>query len=286
MNDMKSNRTIINFIIVAAVCLLAATSCSVEPTFHTETVPETFYTSQDAVWQRFNRSFTHWRWWMGGDGPTTRFRLQELGTDEVCLPTRGSDWYDGAVYQKWHHHQYAEDMSTIYEGWRLPTMGVALAFDAMEDLAKIDYDALGFPAGTRESMVNQQKTLAASLYLDGLDLFGGMPLYTTTQSDIKPRSTDQETFTFIESMLKEALPNLPVKEELGGFENGTIKRAAAAALLARLYFNAGAYIKKEMYTEAAAICQDIIDGVYGKYDLDTDWTHTFGFDNEDSPEII
>jgi SusD family. len=56
--------------------------------------------------------------------------------------------------------------------------------------------------------------------------------------------------------------------------------------LARLYFNAKSYIGEEKYSEAATICQDIIDGKYGKYKLDTDWTNIFGFDNETSPEII
>jgi len=264
--------------------LLAATSCDVEPTFYSQVVPETFYTSQDAVWERFNRPFTHWRWYMGHNEP--RWMLQELGTDEFCLPTRGSDWYNGAMYQKFHHHDYTEDMAFVETGWTNFAMGVALSWDALEDLENIDFDALGFEEGTKESMLNQQKALVASFYLDGLDLFGGVPLYETTQSDVKGRSTDQETFDFVENLLNEAIPNLPVKEELGAMENGSLHRATGAALLARLYFNAKPYIGKEMYTEAAAICQDIIDGKYGKYALDTDWTNIFGFDNETCPEII
>ena len=51
-------------------------------------------------------------------------------------------------------------------------MGVALAWDAAEDLEGVDFDALGFEAGTRESMMNQLNTLVASFYLDGLDFFG------------------------------------------------------------------------------------------------------------------
>lgn len=280
---MKKNK-IINYICSGIACLLAATSCDVEPTFYSQVVPETFYTSQDAVWERFNRPFTHWRWYVGHNEP--RWMLQELGTDEFCLPTRGSDWYDGAKYQKFHHHEYTEDMAFIETGWTNFAMGVALAWDALEDLEQIDFDALGFEDGIRESMLNQQKALVASFYLDGLDLFGGVPLYTTTQSEVKGRSTDQETFDFIESLLKEAIPNLPLKEELGGMENGSLHQATGAALLARLYFNAMPYIGKEMYPEAAAICQDIIDGKYGKYALDTDWTNIFGFDNETCPEII
>lgn len=279
---MKKN--LINFILTGVICLLVGTSCNVDPTFHTQVVPETFYTSQDAVWQRFNRPFTHWRWYVGHNDP--RWEMQELGTDEFCIPTRGSDWYNSAVYQKFHHHEYTEDMTDISTGWTNFAMGVALAWDALEDLEEVDFDALGFEEGTRESMLNQQKALVASFYLDGLDFFGGVALYTTTKSDVLGRSTDVETFNFIDSLLKEAIPNLPVKDELGAKENGSINRAAAAMIQARLYFNAKPYIGKEMYAEAAQICQDIIDGKYGKYALDTDWTNVFGFDNETCTEII
>lgn len=277
-------RNIIHLFLSGIISLLAVTSCDIDPTFYSQSVPETFYTSQDAVWQRFNRSFTHWRWFVGSN--EDRWALQEIGTDEFCLPTRGSDWYNGAYYQKVHHHAYTEDMAFVNNGWYGFSMGVALAWDALEDLAKIDFDALGFADGTRESMLNQQKVLVASLYLDGLDLFGGVPLYTTTQSDIKGRSTDLETFNFIDSLLTEAIPELPLKEELGAQETGSINRAAAAALKVRLYFNAKSYIGKEMFAEAAGICKDIIDGKYGQYALASDWTNIFGFDNEACPELI
>lgn len=264
--------------------MLTATSCDVEPTFYSQVVPETFYTSQEAVWERFNRPFTHWRWWVAQD--RARWELQELGTDEICVPTRGSDWYNGAIYQKFHHHEYTEDMTSIETGWTNFSMGIALAWDAMEDLAQVDFESLGFEDGTRESMMNQMNTLAASFYLDGLDFFGGVPLYTTTQSDLLPRSTDLETFNFIDSLLTISMPNLPQKTVLGEQETNTIHQAVAAALKARLYFNAEVYIGKPMYEEAAQICQDIIDGKYGQYALATDWTNIFGWGNENCPEMI
>lgn len=280
---MKTNK-IIKLLAAGAACLFFGTSCDVDPTFYSQVVPDTFYTSQDAVWQRFNRPFTHWRWYLGQDAP--RWMLQEIGTDEFCLPTRGSDWYNGAVYQKFHHHEYTEDMAFISSGWTNFSMGIALAWDALEDLEKVDFDKLGFADGTRESMLSQQKALVASFYMDGLDFFGGVPLYTTTQSEVLGRSTDKETFDFIESLLKEAITDLPVKEKLGEMETGSLHQATGAALLARLYFNAKPYIGQEMYSEAAQICQDIIDGKYGKYELDKDWTNIFGFDNETSTEMI
>lgn len=280
---MKTNK-IKNWILAGATTLIVATSCDVDPSFYSQVVPETFYTSQDAVWERFNRPFTHWRWWVAQD--RARWELQELGTDEICVPTRGSDWYNGAIYQKFHHHEYAEDMTSIETGWTNFSMGVALAWDAAEDLEGVDFDALGFEAGTRESMMNQLNTLVASFYLDGLDFFGGVPLYKTTKSDVLPRSTAEETFNFIDSLLQLSTPELPVKTELGAMETNVIHQAVGAVLRARLYFNAESYIGKPMYNEAAEICQDILDGKYGKYALATDWTSIFGFRNETCPEII
>lgn len=280
---MKTNK-IKNWILAGATTLIVATSCDVDPSFYSQVVPETFYTSQDAVWERFNRPFTHWRWWVAQD--RARWELQELGTDEICVPTRGSDWYNGAIYQKFHHHEYTEDMTSIETGWTNFSMGVALAWDAAEDLEGVDFDALGFEAGTRESMMNQLNTLVASFYLDGLDFFGGVPLYKTTKSDVLPRSTAEETFNFIDSLLQLSTPQLPIKTELGAMETNVIHQAVGAVLRARLYFNAESYIGKPMYNEAAEICQDILDGKYGKYALATDWTSIFGFRNETCPEII
>lgn len=280
---MKTNK-IKNWILAGATTLIVATSCDVDPSFYSQVVPETFYTSQDAVWERFNRPFTHWRWWVAQD--RARWELQELGTDEICVPTRGSDWYNGAIYQKFHHHEYTEDMTSIETGWTNFSMGVALAWDAAEDLEGVDFDALGFEAGTRESMMNQLNTLVASFYLDGLDFFGGVPLYKTTKSDVLPHSTAEETFNFIDSLLQLSTPELPVKTELGAMETNVIHQAVGAVLRARLYFNAESYIGKPMYNEAAEICQDILDGKYGKYALATDWTSIFGFRNETCPEII
>lgn len=48
-------KNIFQLFLSGVICLLCTTSCSVEPDFYSQVVPETFYSSQDAVWQRFNR---------------------------------------------------------------------------------------------------------------------------------------------------------------------------------------------------------------------------------------
>ncbi|GAA4777804.1 RagB/SusD family nutrient uptake outer membrane protein [Olivibacter ginsenosidimutans] len=278
-------KTIIHLRNLILVTILGMSGCSIDPSYYSEVVPETFYDSQTSVWQRFNRPFTHWRWYVASDA--ARWNMQELGTDEMCLPTRGSDWYNGGVYQQYHYHQFTPQLGDLYNGWYGFSMGVALAWDTMEDIEEhVDFDALGFEPGIRESMKAQQQTLVAYFYKDGLDFFGGVPLYTTTQSEVKGRSTAAETFQFIDSLLDAAIPNLPIKSTLGGMETGSISQAAGAALKAQLYFNANAYIGEDKFTECAQICQDIISGKYGTYALANDWTNIFGFKNETCPEII
>jgi hypothetical protein len=281
---MKRYKAFASLLAAGAGLVLTATSCSTDPTFFSQTVPATFYNSQDAVWQRFNRPFTHWRWYLAESN--SRWELQELGTDEICLPTRGSDWYNGAVYQNFQHHHYTDDMEAIQDGWTNFGMGVALSWNAWEDIQKIDLTSLGFDESTLSSMEAQLKTLIASFYLDGLDFFGGVPLYNSTTDPLKPRATRQETFDYIDSMLHANINKLPVKTQLGALETNTVHQAVAAGLLARLYFNAETYIGKDMYDSAAYYSQKIINGDYGKYALDPDWTDIFGFNNGTSPEII
>lgn len=102
---------ITNWMVAGAACLLLGTSCDVDPTFYSQVVPDTYYTNADAIWSRFNRPFTHWRWWVAHND--ARVRLMEVGTDAMCVPTRGNDWFDGAVYQNMHHHHFMEPD----EGW-------------------------------------------------------------------------------------------------------------------------------------------------------------------------
>ena len=133
---------------------------------------------------------------------------------------------------------------------------------------------------------SQLDALKAYFYKKGLDYFGGMPLYDSSRDGAKGRSTDKETFAYVETLLKNAIANLKIKETLGASEDGYIKRAAAAAMLAQLYFNALSYGETDHFGECAQICQDIIDGKYGKYALDDTWYGPHCFTNDKSPEII
>ncbi|OJV36084.1 MAG: hypothetical protein BGO33_08535 [Bacteroidia bacterium 43-41] len=278
------------YIIAATVMVVSVLlqACSVEPQYFSQSTPELFFDTQGKVYQRMGRPFTHWAWTMADhQAHSTLVRLQEFTTDEMLVPSRYNDWYDGGSYLRMYHHDFTPTTPGVNDAWRAFSMGVAQTWSAKDDIDQyVDFEALKFPAGSRDAILMQLQSLAAFFYLHGLDLFGGVPLYTSNKGDIQPRATDVKTFEFIEGLLKEALPKLPKKTELGAMETGSINQAASALMLARLYFNAGSYIRQDKFAEAAALCQEIIDGVYGSYKLEDDWTKIFGFNNDRSTEII
>lgn len=264
--------------------LLVLAGCDIEPVFYQQVAPDTFYDSKDAVWQRFYRSFTHARWTFAQDG--SPFTLQELGTDEFCSPVRGSQNASREEGHQMHYHNFPTYFGASYQVYGSRMTGVARCWAAVDDLRPLDLSKYGFPEGTWENWVAQLTALAGLYYLEAMDCYGGLPLYSGSAEEELPRSTAAETFKFIENLFKTAIPNLEVKTTLGGEEKGDIRQAMAALGLAKLYFNAVSYIGEDYYSEAAKICQDLIDGKYGSYALDRDWTKTFGFNNSRSEEII
>jgi hypothetical protein len=273
---------------ITLIGIFIAQACSVDPEYFSQSTPEMFFDTQAKVYQRMGRPFTHWAWNMANEqAHSSLVRLQEFTTDEMLVPARYNDWYDGGAYLRNYNHDFTPTTPGTYAAWEAFSMGIAQVWSAKDDIDQyVDFDALNFPEGSRDAVLMQLQSLAAFFYLHGLDLFGGVPIYTSNKGEMQPRATDTETFQFIEGLLQEALPKLPKKTTLGQQETGNINQAAAAVMLARLYFNAVPYIRQDKYAECANICQQIIDGQYGTYQLEEDWRNIFGFDNDKSTEII
>lgn len=276
---MKLKHIIAVTVGAAALC---APSCDLDEKFYSEVTPDTFFTSPESTYAVLCRPFTHWKWYIGAD----RWYLQELTTDEMVCPKRGSDWYNSGEYYRLHYHTWSPDDRFVVNTYDGTTGGISRALEAKSDLQGVDYNAIGLNDAVKADHINQLNAITAYFYMRGLDYFGGMPIYYFVDDDLCARSTARETYAHIETLLKDAIPALSKKTTLGASEDGYIKQAAAAALLAQLYFNAVAYIGEEHFDECAEICRDIIGGVYGTYELDKTWYGPHCFDNNTSPEVI
>lgn len=276
---MKLKHIIAVTVGAAALC---APSCDLDEKFYSEVTPDTFFTSPESTYAVLCRPFTHWKWYIGAD----RWYLQELTTDEMVCPKRGSDWYNSGEYYRLHYHTWSPDDRFVVNTYDGTTGGISRALEAKSDLQGVDYNAIGLNDAVKADHINQLNAITAYFYMRGLDYFGGMPICYSVDDDLCARSTARETYAHIETLLKDAIPALSKKTTLGASEDGYIKQAAAAALLAQLYFNAVAYIGEEHFDECAEICRDIIGGVYGTYELDKTWYGPHCFDNNTSPEVI
>ena len=276
---MKLKHIIAVTVGAAALC---APSCDLDEKFYSEVTPDTFFSTPESTYAVLCRPFTHWKWYIGAD----RWYLQELTTDEMVCPKRGSDWYNSGEYYRLHYHTWSPDDRFVVNTYDGTTGGISRALEAKSDLQGVDYNAIGLNDAVKADHINQLNAITAYFYMRGLDYFGGMPIYYSVDDDLCARSTARETYAHIETLLKDAIPALSKKTTLGASEDGYIKQAAAAALLAQLYFNAVAYIGEEHFDECAEICRDIIGGVYGTYELDKTWYGPHCFDNNTSPEVI
>lgn len=280
----------------SAIMTICFGSCSIDPEYYTEVTEEVYNSSeastaskQTKVWQLLASPFDHL---MSNNGrvPITNFTSSNtLASDEILMPNRNGDWYDGGFYINHWTHKWEESTDGYWvNAWDGVLNGVTKCWNTYAGIDSLDFDAIKFEAGTKEWMFAQIETMVAYLYLVGLDHFGGMPLYQNvaegTSDEVKGRSTDVETFNFIEQTLKRVIPVLK-KRDAERF-NGYFTQGAAAALLARLYFNARPYIKEDKDDECKAICEDIKNGVYGEYALEVDYRNVFGWNNELSTEFI
>lgn len=249
--------------VLAGAAALSAPSCDLNEKFYSEVTPDTFFTSPESTYAVLCRPFTHWKWYIGAD----RWYLQELTTDEMTCPKRGADWYNGGEYYRLHYHTWSPDDRFVVNTYDGTTGGISRALEAKADLESVDYNAIGLSDAVKADHINQLNAITAYFYMKGLDYFGGMPIYHSVNDGLRPRNTALETYRHVETLLKNAIPALAKKSSLGAPEDGYIKQAAAAAMLAQLYFNAEAYIGEEHFDECAQICRDIIGGLYEKVDI-------------------
>jgi hypothetical protein len=280
---MKRFRQIFN---IKLTCLIAifviANGCTnLDEIWYDQVTPDTFFKSKGDVLAALYRPFTHARWYEVND----RWRLQEVSADQFIYTQKGPHWYNGGVNHRFLHHEWTPDDGWIWDTWRGSTMGIALAIDTQLDLEKVDYASLALTEKDKNDHLNQLNVLMGYFYLRALDFFGPFVIFEDPSVPVEGRSTDKKVFDHTEKLLKDAIPLLYAKKE-GDVEEGAIRQAAAAAMLARLYFNAEAYIGEDRFEEAAQICRDIIDGKYGHYELDETWYAPHSFNNHLSKSII
>ncbi|SKC87430.1 Starch-binding associating with outer membrane [Ohtaekwangia koreensis] len=262
------------------ITVMVATSCTNLDEEAFDVLPaDVYYQDKNSVIAALVRPYEHAHW-CGWDGD--RWLLQELTADQFVWTQKGKHGYDDGNWIRLHNHAWNPDQGQIYGSWTGPYQGIGQCNILIRDLTRLDYPTLGLTEADKVRHLAEIRTLRAWFYFFLLDFFRSVPIVEDIET-IKPQSTAQEVFAYIEKEIKESLPNLPKNARSGRWDQG-----GAASLLVRLYLNAEKWIGTAMYTECAQYAQAIIDGEYGTYTIDPDYKGPFrsGVKGYKSPENI
>lgn len=159
------------------------------------------------------------------------FSFNEHSSDELIAPTRGTDWDDAGKWRALHQHTWDADHPHNLPTWNNLNQG---SFTCNQVLA----------VNPTPQQAAEARFLRAFYMFNIMDLWGVVPFREVNDGpEIDPTVfTREEAFNFIIDDLEAALPNLPVSGPSAN--NIYANRAAANALLAKLYLNKAVYLSE------------------------------------------
>lgn len=159
------------------------------------------------------------------------YALLEVTSDELLVPTRGTDWGDNGIWRSLHAHTWDGTHAYILAAWNNLNSNIYRLNQLLADETEAS-------AAQRA----QGKFLRAFNMYYLLDLFRQIPMRDVNSkvSDIPEVMNAQAAFDFIIKDLTEALPDLPQTGPAG--DTKAASKAAANFLLAKIYLNKHIYL--------------------------------------------
>jgi hypothetical protein len=204
--------------------------------------------------------------------------LNEVTTDEVVVPTRGADWYDGGHWLRLQTHTYKSDDPTPNNCWNTMYAGIATCNRVLSQLEPLGTDVA-------KAYISELKALRAIYYYWLLDMFGNVPLSIDFSiTDPLPNSSRKDVYDFVESELLANAPQLPKNGPGDGPYYGRVNYYTCYMVLAKLYLNAQVYTGTPQWDKAIAACDTIINS--NLYTLSPNYKDVFAKNNTGNTEII
>lgn len=269
--------------LLAALLLSSCTKLEEEP--YSTIIASQYFQTKDDVIRAYLRTFDHAHSTVAGDWYT----IQEDASDAQMTPNRQGHWIDGQYYYRIHYHTWTPQDGFTNGIWNNAYQGIAQANNSIEDLQSLDPARFGLTEAEIKLFIAELRVFRAWYHLRLLDMYRNIVI-STKFKDADPRPlqvTPKEAFAFIEKELQEAAADLPKKGDPGTANfDGRWTKAGAMSLLVRLYLNAKVFTGEDRFADCARVAQEILDGTYGPYSLETRWDAPFDYNNNKSPETI
>ncbi len=146
--------------------------------------------------------------------------VSEVSTDEMVVPTRGSDWFDNGTWLELHRQTWSANspstLSFLNNAWNTAYAGIARANVLVTALQSVTVP-------NQAQLEGEARYLRAFYYYLLMDLYGGVPIATTTELKRWPRQTRDSTFKFLAGELLAIRSHLPTS--YGAANVGRVTRA-------------------------------------------------------------
>lgn len=226
-------------------------------------------------------------------------------TDEAMIPIRGGDWYDGGFWENLYLHRWDASDRSLYDTWKYLYKVIVFSNEGLVMLDK--YRSL-LTDSEYQNYQAEVRAVRALYYFYLMDMFGNIPLVTTTNENIENagQTSRPQVFRFILSELQAAIPYLPSGHSNYEGENyGRITQPVAYFLLAKLFLNSEVYADNDWTDQQRPNGTDLQFTVDGKqmnawqacqtycekitnngFSLSAVYASNFYVHNETSPENI
>ena len=236
-----------------------------------------------AIYSSAENSFLEYFWY-----------LNEFSADQVAWRTWNGGawgWDEGAKFvlssQSWN-----SENEINRSAWENAWQTIGLCNTIIDDLSHIDPASIGMTEASLSSYIAEVRTMRAYVYYNNFEVWGGaIPLNTSVGGEV-PGSADPDfnkgcevVWNFIADELDGCYADLPAEQG----NNATrlrMNQGVNRMLKMRLLLNSELWTGTPRYTECAKLCEEIINGDYGSYNLAGDYRQIYSIGNEACQELV
>ncbi|HCC50653.1 MAG TPA: RagB/SusD family nutrient uptake outer membrane protein [Porphyromonadaceae bacterium] len=176
--------------------------------------------------------------------------------------------------------QALPSLTRFSDEWKKCYEGIKTCHIFLENVDRIsDMDE-----ALKTRMKAEARFIRAYLFFRLTSHFGDVPLFdkdvTMQEANTIARSPKSEVVDFVRKELNEIVSLLPTKQEYAEKDNGRVTKGAVMTLLARTY------LYENDWANVASVCEKIMNGEYGRYELFPDYEGLFLPQNEYNNEVI
>lgn len=166
------------------------------------------------------------------------------------------------------------------EEWKKCFEGIKTCHTFLENVDRVP----GMDESLKTRMKAEARFIRAFLFFRLTCHYGDIPLFdyslTMQEANTIARSPKSEVVAFVQKELNEIAGMLPSKQEYAAVNNGRITNGAVMTFLARTH------LYENDWTNVASICEKIMNGEYGSYELYPSYEGLFLPENEYNSEVI